>query len=82
VTGVQTCALPIYPVIKEVRGKGLLVGALLDAPGAPIVKACMAKGYLINCVQENILRFAPPLIIATHEIDGLIGCLEEVLKEA
>jgi acetylornithine aminotransferase len=70
------------PVIKEVRGKGLLVGALLDTAGAPIVKACMAKGYLINCVQENILRFAPPLIVSREEIDGLMGCLQEVLKEA
>ncbi|MBI5551119.1 MAG: acetylornithine transaminase [Desulfobacterales bacterium] len=70
------------PVITDVRGKGLLVGALLDTAGAPIVKACMAKGYLINCVQDNILRFAPPLIISREEIDGLMQCLEEVLKEA
>ncbi len=70
------------PVIKDVRGKGLLVGALLDTAGAPIVKACMAKGYLINCVQDNILRFAPPLIISREEIDGLMQCLEEVFKEA
>jgi acetylornithine aminotransferase len=69
------------PVIKDVRGKGLLVGALLDTAGAPFVKACMAKGYLINCVQDNILRFAPPLIISREEIDGLMQCLEEVLKE-
>ncbi|MFZ1987116.1 MAG: aspartate aminotransferase family protein, partial [Desulfatitalea sp.] len=53
-----------YPAIVEIRGKGLLVGAVLNTAGAPIVKACMARGYLINCVQENILRFAPPLIIS------------------
>jgi len=69
------------PVIMDVRGKGLLVGAALNTAGAPIVKACMAKGYLINCVQENILRFAPPLVISREEIDGLMECLEEVLKE-
>lgn len=70
-----------YPTIVEIRGKGLLVGAVLNTAGAPIVKACMARGYLINCVQENILRFAPPLIIGEAEIDGLIQCLGEVLKE-
>jgi acetylornithine aminotransferase len=70
-----------HPAIVEIRGKGLLVGTVLNTAGAPIVKACMARGYLINCVQENILRFAPPLIISEAEIDGLIQCLDEVLKE-
>ena len=67
-----------YPVIEEVRGKGLLVGARLNTPGAPIVNACMERGYLINCVQDNILRFAPPLIISREEIDGVLDCLDEV----
>ncbi|WP_054032378.1 acetylornithine transaminase [Desulfatitalea tepidiphila] len=67
-----------YPVIEEVRGKGLLVGARLNIPGAPIVNACMERGYLINCVQDNILRFAPPLIISREEIDGVLDCLDEV----
>jgi acetylornithine/N-succinyldiaminopimelate aminotransferase len=59
----------------------LLLGVLLDQPGAPVVKACMERGYLINCVQENILRLAPPLIVNREEIDGLIGCLDEVLQQ-
>ncbi len=67
-----------YPLIEEVRGKGLLVGASLRVPGAPIVKACMDRGYLINCVQDNILRFAPPLIISREEIDGVLDCLDGV----
>jgi len=67
-----------YPVIDEVRGKGLLVGVRLKVPGAPIVKACMERGYLINCIQDNILRFAPPLIISREEIDGVLDCLNEV----
>ncbi len=70
-----------HPTIVEVRGKGLLVGAVLTTAGAPLVSACMAKGYLINCVQENILRFAPPLIVSREEIDGVIGCLDAVLAE-
>jgi acetylornithine aminotransferase len=69
-----------HPVIQAVRGKGLLIGAQLDMPGAPVVNACMERGYLINCVQEKILRFAPPLIVSRDEIDGLIGCIDEVLS--
>jgi acetylornithine/N-succinyldiaminopimelate aminotransferase len=70
-----------HATIREIRGKGLLLGVLLDQPGAPVVKACMERGYLINCVQENILRLAPPLIVSREEIDGLIGCLDEVLQQ-
>lgn len=70
-----------YSVIQTVRGRGLLIGAVLDTLGAQIVKKCMQKGYLINCIQDRILRFAPPLIISEAQIDGLIQCLDEVLKE-
>ncbi len=68
-----------HPVIESVRGQGLLVGVQLSEPGAPIVTACMERGYLINCIQDNILRLAPPLIIRRSEIDGLIRCLDDVL---
>ena len=68
-----------YPVIASVRGQGLLVGVQLSIPGAPLVTACMERGYLINCIQDNVLRLAPPLIISRAEIDGLIQCLEDVL---
>jgi acetylornithine/N-succinyldiaminopimelate aminotransferase len=71
-----------HPVIEAVRGKGLLVGVVLNTPGAPIVKACMEKGFLINCIQDHILRLAPPLIIGRCEVDGLIQCLNEVLSDA
>ena len=71
-----------HAAIQEIRGLGLLVGARLDTPGAPVVKACMEDGYLINCVQDNVLRFAPPLIVTQSEIDGLIECLDRVLPVA
>jgi acetylornithine aminotransferase len=40
----------------------------------------MARGFIVNCVQEKVLRFAPPLIVSREEIDRLIVCLEEILK--
>ena len=42
----------------------------------------MEKGILINCIQDNILRFIPPLIISKEEIDELIECLDTILTEA
>jgi acetylornithine/N-succinyldiaminopimelate aminotransferase len=66
--------------IKEVRGLGLIVGVELDRPGAPIVDACLHKGFLINAAQDRVLRFVPPLVVGKEEIDHLIGALDEVLK--
>jgi len=39
----------------------------------------MEKGFLINCIQENILRFIPPLIIEKADIDALVACLDVIL---
>jgi acetylornithine aminotransferase len=67
-----------HDVIQDVRGKGLLLGMKLSVAGAPIVGACMQKGYLINCIQDNVLRFVPPLIISKSQIDELIDCLDDI----
>lgn len=65
--------------IQDVRGLGLLLGIKLKTDGGPVVTKCMEKGFLINCIQGNILRFIPPLIISKDEIDSLITCLDEIL---
>jgi acetylornithine aminotransferase len=68
-----------YDFIKDVRGRGLILGMELDRAGSPVVNACMEKGFLINCAQEKVLRFLPPLIVGKQEIDLLIGTLDEIL---
>jgi predicted acetylornithine/succinylornithine family transaminase len=65
-------------IVAEVRGMGLLVGMELTRDGAPLVSACMERGFLINCTAGNILRFMPPLIITEKEIDLLIEILEQI----
>lgn len=70
-----------HAVIEDVRGRGLLLGMKLKIDGAPIVKQCMQAGFLINCIQDRILRFIPPLIITQAEIDRLIACLENIFAE-
>jgi acetylornithine aminotransferase len=67
--------------ISEVRGRGLLLGIQLDGPADGLVGNCMQKGFLVNCVQGDTLRFVPPLIIEKNEIDLLIQCLDEVLVQ-
>jgi acetylornithine/N-succinyldiaminopimelate aminotransferase len=69
-----------HEAIKNVRGLGLILGVELDRPGAPIVDACTERGFLINCIQDNVLRFIPPLIIEKKEIDLLVDALDEILS--
>jgi acetylornithine/N-succinyldiaminopimelate aminotransferase len=68
-----------HEMIEDVRGMGLLLGVKLNIEGDKIVTSCMEKGFLINCIQGNILRFIPPLIIEKKEIDALVACLDEIL---
>ena len=69
------------PLISDVRGQGLLLGMELGVKADKVVSACMQKGFLVNCIQDKILRFAPPLIVKKSEIDALIDCLDMVLAE-
>ena len=69
-----------HAIIEEVRGIGLLCGIKLNQAGSEIVNTCMERGFLINCIQNSVLRFAPPLIIEKKEIDALIECLNQVMK--
>ena len=70
-----------HSFIKEVRGLGLILGLELDRSGLPIVDTCRDKGFLINCTQENVLRFLPPLIVGRKEIDLLIETLDGIFKK-
>lgn len=70
-----------HRIIKEVRGKGLLVGIELNGEGTRIVEQCMARGVLINCVGGNVLRFVPPLIVSSQEIDRVVEVLDEVMGQ-
>jgi predicted acetylornithine/succinylornithine family transaminase len=65
-------------IIADIRGMGLLIGVELTRDGAPIVKACMERGVLINCTAGNILRFIPPLIVTEKEIDHIADMLEQI----
>lgn len=70
-----------FPFVKEVRGKGLILGMELKIDGSSIVKEMLKKKILINCTMGNVLRFLPPLIVTKEEIDRVIKTLEEVFQE-
>lgn len=66
-----------YPVIKEIRGKGLMLALDLSVPGRPYVDQAMANGLLINSTHDTVLRFLPPYIIQKKEIDLAVKLLEK-----
>jgi acetylornithine aminotransferase len=67
--------------IQEVRGIGLLLGLDLSVDGTSVLKKCMDRGFLINCTQEHILRFIPPLVVREREVDALVACLDTIFEE-
>jgi len=72
------------PSIKEVRGKGLLLGVELkpEAGGARrFCEALMKKGLLCKETHEHTVRFAPPLIIGKEEIDWALERIEPVFMQ-
>jgi len=69
-----------FPFVKEVRGKGLILGIELNMDGSSIVKEMLRKKILINCTMGNVLRFLPPLIVIKEEVDRVIKALEEVFE--
>jgi acetylornithine aminotransferase/acetylornithine/N-succinyldiaminopimelate aminotransferase len=68
-----------FPVIREVRGDGLMVAMELAAPGKGVVRQALEAGVLVNCTQENVLRFLPPLIIESRHVDELVRVLRPIL---
>jgi acetylornithine/N-succinyldiaminopimelate aminotransferase len=65
--------------IRGVRGMGLMLGAELDRPGAPVVARCLRDGLLINCTADRVLRFLPPLVITGAQVDEGFAILERAL---
>lgn len=67
------------PHIKEVRGKGLWIGIELDKPARPFCEALMKDGLLCKETHENVIRFAPPLVITKDELDWAFEKLAKAL---
>ncbi|MBI3732879.1 MAG: aminotransferase class III-fold pyridoxal phosphate-dependent enzyme, partial [Chloroflexi bacterium] len=69
------------PLIREVRGLGLLLGVELKQKVTPTLHALMQKGVLALPAGPNVLRLLPPLVIEKDEIDTAVNRVEDVLSE-
>ncbi|GMA62415.1 ornithine--oxo-acid transaminase [Alicyclobacillus fastidiosus] len=67
------------PHIVDVRGRGLFIGLELDGPARPYCEALMAEGLLCKETHDNVIRFAPPLVIKEQELDDALARIRKVL---
>ncbi len=64
--------------IKEIRGKGLMVGMELSIKCEDIVAAARENGVLLNCTSDSVLRFVPPLTITREQLDKAVSVINEI----
>jgi len=71
--------LQALPGVREVRGRGLLVAALLDREAGPVVDACRELGLLTLTAGSDVLRLLPPLVVTEAEVDEALGLIRNAL---
>ncbi len=69
------------PHIKEVRGRGLMVGVELDTDAQPVLNKGYDHGLLLIKARERVVRFVPPLIIEKKQVDELVDKFGKILAE-
>ncbi len=65
--------------IAEIRGLGLIIGVALTFPGAPVWKALLDKGFVLNLTQDTVLRLLPALTIEQEDLKRFAAALDEIL---
>jgi acetylornithine/N-succinyldiaminopimelate aminotransferase len=71
----------LYPIVQEVRGRGLHIGVNLSIPSKPIAEKCLERGLVINSTANTVLRIMPPLNITIDRAADGLNILGEVLAE-
>ncbi|MGD2064213.1 MAG: aspartate aminotransferase family protein [Nitrospirota bacterium] len=68
-----------HPGIREVRGRGLMLGLLFDKPAAPVLEGLREQGVIALPAGPDVVRMLPPLIISRAEVDEALAALDKVL---
>ena len=69
------------PLIREVRGAGLMIGVELKQKVAPVIQGLMAHGVLALPAGLTVVRFLPPLVITTAQIDTVVAAFKATLED-
>ena len=70
-----------YRIIREVRGKGLMIGVELRFDVLNLILGALRRNVIVLDAGRNVLRFLPPLVITKGQIDRVISVLDEVIGE-
>lgn len=70
-----------HPLVKEVRGMGLMIGIGVSVPPGDVVTACRARQLLVLTAGEDTVRLLPPLVIADEELDRGLAALRAALDD-
>ena len=73
-------ALAETPGVREIRGKGMMIGIELDRPCGDLVKTALEAGLLINVTADNVIRLVPPLVMSRAEADQLVDQLTPMIR--
>ncbi len=66
--------------VKQVRGKGLMIGVELDRPCGVLVNRCADAGLLLSVTADSVVRMVPPLILSVAEADEIVAKLVPLIK--
>ena len=67
--------------VKEIRGKGLMLGIELAKPCAALVQACLEQGLLISVTADSVIRLVPPLILSSPEAERIVAILSPLIQQ-
>jgi len=71
-----------FPCVRDVRGKGLMLGMELDRPAAPVFNRLVELGMLANVTHETTIRLLPPYILEQKHVEQALRMLGKALKAA
>ncbi len=66
--------------VKEIRGRGLMIGIELDVPCSALMQQCLDKGLLISVTADKVVRLVPPLIVSAAEVDAMVAILAPAIR--
>jgi acetylornithine aminotransferase len=67
--------------VKEIRGRGLMIGIELAIPCSAMMQKALDKGLLISVTAESVVRLVPPLIVSAAEVDAMVAILAPLIRD-
>jgi len=70
-----------HPIVRQVRGRGLMIGIELDRDATQLKEAALHRGLLLNVTQERVIRLLPPLIIDAGQAEQIVSVVCALVQE-